>query len=94
MALHSLGQKAFGRGSKRRGNHRLSRMKSTLRIISNIGLIIGQCILLFVSRDLGLTVIICSSVLSFPFFLQERMWDVIVLMAFMLGINITGLLVK
>jgi hypothetical protein len=68
-------------------------MKATLRIISNIGLIIGQCILLFVSREVGLIVIICSSVLSFPFFYQEKMWDVLVLMAFMLGINITGLFI-
>jgi hypothetical protein len=69
-------------------------MKTKLRIASNIGLIVGQCILLFVSRDIGLCVIICSSLLSVPFFLKERMFDVIVLIAFMQTINVIGLLVK
>ena len=66
-------------------------MRAALRIISNIGLIVGQCILLFVSRDIGLTIIICSSLLSVPFFLKEKMWDVLILIAFMQVINFTGL---
>lgn len=66
-------------------------MRAALRIISNIGLIIGQCVLLFASRDIGLVVIICSSLLSVPFFLKEKMWDVLFLIAFMQLINLTGL---
>ena len=94
MAVHSVGQSAFGRGKKRWSHHRLSRMKATLRVLSNIGLIIGQCILLFASREIGLIVIICSSLFSFPFFYQEKMWDVLILMGFMLGINLAGLFFK
>ena len=69
-------------------------MRAKLRIASNVGLIIGQCILLFVSRDLGLIIIVCSSLLSVPFFLKEKMWDVIGLIAFMQVINLTGLVFK
>jgi hypothetical protein len=69
-------------------------MRSKLRITSNVGLIVGQCILLFISRDLGLVTIVCSSLLSVPFFLKEKMWDVLVLIAFMQLINLTGLLLK
>jgi hypothetical protein len=66
-------------------------MRTTLRILSNIGLILGQCLLLFVSREVGLAVIICSSLLSVPFFLKEKMWDVLLLIGFMQLINFTGL---
>jgi hypothetical protein len=69
-------------------------MRVALRIASNIGLILGQIVLLFVSRDVGLAVIICSSLLSVPFFLKERMVDVLVLIAFMQTINVIGLLIK
>jgi hypothetical protein len=66
-------------------------MKAKLRIASKVGLIIGQITLLFVSREVGLAVIICSSLLSVPFFLKERMWDVLMLIAFMQLINFVGL---
>ncbi len=72
----------------------LQRMRAKLRIVSNAGLIIGQCILLFASRDIGLIVLICSSLLSVPFFWKEKMWDVLVLMAFMFVVNLTGLFLQ
>ena len=69
-------------------------MRTKLRIVSNIGLILGQIVLLFLSREIGLAVIICSSLLSVPFFWKERMWDVLALIAFMQLINITGLFIR
>ena len=69
-------------------------MRAKLRIVSNIGLIVGQCVLLFVSRDIGLGIIICSSLMSVPFFLKEKMWDVLLLIAFMQIINFTGLFIQ
>lgn len=69
-------------------------MRAKLRVLSNLGLILGQCILLFVARDMGLIIIVCSSLLSVPFFLKERMWDVLGLITFMQVINIIGLIVK
>ena len=78
----------------RRDRNRLRRVKAKLRIISNIGLIVGQCVLLFVSRDIGLIILISSSLLSVPFFWNEKMWDVLVLMAFMFIINLSGLVLQ
>ena len=69
-------------------------MRAKLRVSSNIGLIVGQCVLLFVSRDVGLSIIICSSLLSVPFFLKEKMCDVLILIAFMQIINVFGLIFK
>jgi hypothetical protein len=69
-------------------------VRAKLRVVSNIGLIIGQCVLLFVSRDVGLVILISSSMLSVPFFLNEKMWDVLVLMAFMFVVNLCGLFLQ
>jgi hypothetical protein len=69
-------------------------MRAKLRVASNVGLIVGQCVLLFAARDVGLAIIICSSLLSVPFFLKEKMWDVLVLITFMQLINFTGLFFK
>ena len=69
-------------------------MRAKLRVLSNVGLILGQCILLFFSRELGLIVLISSSLLSIPFFFKEKMWDVMFVIGFMVGINLVGLIVK
>jgi hypothetical protein len=69
-------------------------MRERLRITSNIGLIVGQCILLFADREWGLRFIICSSMLSFPYFWHHRMWDVVILMIFLNAVNIVGLFVQ
>ena len=69
-------------------------MREKLRITSNIGLIVGQCILLFVDRDWGLRAIIASSLLSFPYFWHHKMWDVVALMVFLNVVNVVGLFVQ
>jgi len=94
MALYSLGKGSSRCGSKRWRNYRLSRMREKMRIASNIGLIIGQCILLFVDRDWGLRFIIASSLLSFPYFWHHKMWDVVALMVFLNVVNVVGLFVQ
>ena len=67
--------------------------RKRLRVLSNIGLIISQCVLLFVSRELGLLLCIASGLLSVPFYYRGRMWDVLVLISFMQTINFVGLFV-
>jgi hypothetical protein len=94
MALHSVGQSPSRLGKKRGRYHRVSRVREKLRIASNIGLIVGQCILLFVDREWGLRFIIASSMLSLPYFWHARMWDVLALMAFLNVVNVVGLFVK
>lgn len=94
MALHSVGQKASGCRSQRGRHYRVSRVREKLRIASNVGLIIGQCILLFADREWGLRFIIAASLLSFPYFWHERMIDVVILMVFLNVVNIVGLFVQ
>lgn len=92
VAPSTMGQKRARHYSQAgRHNHRSKGVRTKLRIASNFGLILGQIILLFVSRDIGLAVTICSSLLSVPFFLKERMVDVLFLIGFMQVINVIGL---
>jgi hypothetical protein len=69
-------------------------MSAALRVLSNAGLIVGQCVLLFASRDIGLLICIGSSLLSFPYFWKHRMWDVVALMCFMFVVNVAGLIFR
>lgn len=94
MALHSLGEETFRCRPKGWRHHRVSRVREKLRIASNIGLIVGQCILLFADRDWGLRFIIASSLLSFPYFWHHKMWDVVALMVFLNVVNVVGLFVQ
>ena len=95
LAASSLGQTRTRPHSQTgRNHHRVHGMRVALRIASNVGLILGQIILLFISRDIGLAVIICSSLMSVPFFLKEKMWDVIGLVAFMQIINVFGFIFR
>ena len=95
--LHRVEKRAMGQtrtrshSKTRWDSNRLHGMRTKLRIASNIGLILGQILLLFVSRDIGLSVIIFSSLMSVPFFLKERMVDVLALIFVMQVINIVGL---
>jgi hypothetical protein len=93
--MGTMGQTRLRRFAKARLRHyRISRVKEKMRIASNIGLIIGQCILLFADRQLGLRFIIASSMLSFPYFVHHKYWDVVVLMVFLNTVNVVGLFVK
>ena len=78
-------------------NIRLMRVRSVnakLRISGSVGLIIGQCLLLFVSREVGLVVLLASSALSVPFYTRERMWDVLTLISFSSLVNLLGLIFR
>jgi hypothetical protein len=90
----SLGQKTSGRGSETRGHHKLPRIARTCVIIQNIGLMLGQCVLLFASREIGLIILTVSGLLGIPLALHLRLWDSLFITAFFFVINLTGLFVK
>jgi hypothetical protein len=66
-------------------------MRKALRVAGNIGLIVGQCVLLFASRDIGLGILILSSIVSLPYFVTHKYWDIVVLIAFSMTVNSLGL---
>jgi hypothetical protein len=65
-----------------------------LRILGNVLLMIGQFILLFRDREAGLSVILLGSVLSSPYFVKHRQWDVVMVIALSMCLNGLGLMIN
>lgn len=66
-------------------------MVEKLRIYGNLGLIAGQFVLLFHSRSLGIWILLTCSSINLPYFVKNRYWDIVLLIAVGMGINIAGL---
>lgn len=66
-------------------------MTKSFRVLGNIGIIAGQIILLFGSREVGLVLLIVSSFLGLPYFLQHRYYDIVSLILVGVAINTAGL---
>lgn len=94
MDLHPVGEKASGCNSQTGGHNKLPRLARTCVVVQNIGLMLGQCLLLFVSREAGLIVLTLSGLLGIPLGLHLRLWDSLFITAFFFVINLTGLFVK
>ena len=75
-------------------NEGLPRLARVCILAQNIGLLTGQIVLLFVSREIGLVIFIISGLLGIPLNLHLRLWDSLAVGAFFFVINLTGLFVK
>lgn len=62
-----------------------------LRIAGNVGLVLGQIVLLFFSREVGLCILLTCSLLSLPYFVANRYHDIVLLILVNMGINLAGL---
>ncbi len=94
MVLHTVRESSSGRYSQARGDHRLPRVVRVCILLQNIGLMTGQCLLLFVSREVGLIVLTLSGLLGIPLNLRLKLWDSLFITAFFFVINLTGLFIK
>lgn len=66
-------------------------MIQKLRIYGNLGLIAGQFVLLFHSRQMGLWILLLCSLINLPYFLRHKYYDIVLLILVGMGINIAGL---
>ena len=63
-----------------------------LRILGNIALVVGQFVLLFLDRKVGLLILITGSSLSLPFFVKKKQWDVVAVTVVGITLNVFGLI--
>jgi hypothetical protein len=63
-----------------------------LRILGNIALVVGQFVLLFLDRKVGLLILITGSTLSLPFFVKKKQWDVVAVIVVGTTLNVFGLI--
>ena len=66
---------------------------SQFRILGNFALIIGQFILLFKSRQIGLLTLLLGSTLSLPYFLKQKQWDVVAVIITGIALDLSGLFI-
>jgi cytochrome b subunit of formate dehydrogenase len=63
-----------------------------IRILGNIALVVGQFVLLFLDRKVGLLILITGSILSLPFFVKKKQWDVVAVIVVGITLNVFGLI--
>jgi hypothetical protein len=63
-----------------------------IRILGNIALVVGQFVLLFLDRKVGLLILITGSTLSLPFFVKKKQWDVVAVIVVGITLNVFGLI--
>jgi hypothetical protein len=68
-------------------------MAERMRVASSLVLIFGQIVLLFLSREVGICLLLAGSVTNLPFYVKHRHWDVVSLILFGMAVNLVGLFV-
>ena len=68
-------------------------MAERMRMASSLALIVGQIVLLFFSREVGIWILLAGSFTNLPFYVKHRHWDVVGLILFGIGVNFTGLFI-
>lgn len=66
-------------------------MIEKIRIYGNLGAVAGQFTLLFYSRHVGLCILIVCSVMSLPYFVRNKYYDIVLLISVGIGINLAGI---
>lgn len=66
---------------------------SQFRVLGNFALIMGQFILLFKSRQIGLLTLLLGSSLSLPYFLKQKQWDVVAVIVMGIALDLSGLFI-
>ena len=77
-----------------RGSNQLPKTIRACILLQNIGLMTGQSLLLFVSREVGLIVLTLSGLLGIPLNLRLKLWDSLFITAFFFVINLLGLFLR
>lgn len=66
-------------------------MVERFRIYGSLGVVAGQLALLFYSRHVGLCILLVCSVMSLPYFIKHRYYDIVLLIGVGMVINLAGL---
>lgn len=66
-------------------------MVEKFRIYGSLGVVAGQFALLFYSRHVGLCILLVCSLMSLPYFIKHRYYDIVLLIGVGMAINMAGL---
>lgn len=65
---------------------------TAMRILGSIGVIAAYFIILHVNLLLGVVINFIADLISIPFFIKTKAWDVVVMLSFLLAISMSKLL--
>ena len=65
---------------------------TAMRIVGSIGVIAAYFIILHVNLLWGVVINFIADLISIPFFVKTKAWDVVVMLSFLLAISISKLL--
>ena len=65
---------------------------TAMRIVGSIGVIAAYFIILHVNLLWGVIINFIADLISIPFFIKTKAWDVVVMLSFLLAISISKLL--
>jgi len=68
----------------------MSTLSSNARVLGNFCMFPGQYLVLFGNRQLGLIILLFGSLLNFPFFIRQKQWDVVLVIALGFSLNLSG----
>jgi hypothetical protein len=63
-----------------------------LRILGSIGVIVAYFIILHVNVLAGVIINFVADMISIPYFIRTKSWDVVIMLSFLLAISISKLL--
>lgn len=66
-------------------------MLEKLRIWGSVGAVTGQFVLLFHSKTVGLCILLVCSLMSLPYFVKKRYFDVTLVILMGISINFAGI---
>lgn len=63
-----------------------------LRIIGSVGVIVAYFVILHISTVTGVLIHLVADIVSVPYFIRTKSWDVVIMMIFLATISFTKLL--
>jgi len=67
------------------------RLDSKARIVGSVGVITAYFCILHVSVIVGVIINFVSDLISIPYFIRTKSWDVVIMLTFLLAISMTKL---
>ena len=64
----------------------------TMRIIGSIGVVTAYFVVLHISAVLGAGIHLVADIISLPYFIRTKSWDVVVMMIFLLSISMSKII--
>jgi len=68
------------------------RVDERLRIAGSVGVIVAYFVILHVNTIVGVVINLAADIISVPYFIRTRSWDIVIMVAFLATISFSKLL--